>query len=80
MRRMTNSYVSSFGSKPTMGRVDSDYHITRRAPEAMSFNLKFLIATFLVAFGVVHIIAGTMMPRSSGDQPIEATTLGHHGD
>ena len=48
MRRMTNSYESSFGSKPTMGRVDSDYNVTRRAPEAMSLNLKYLIAKRLI--------------------------------
>ena len=46
---------------------------------SMSFKLRILMAAALVGFGILHLIAGTMMQRASS-KSTETATLTYTGD
>jgi hypothetical protein len=46
----------------------------------MSLTMKVLVVATLVGFGILHLIAGTIMQRASAKPPIETMMFAHNGD
>jgi hypothetical protein len=53
---------------------------TREASPETSLAVKIVIATVLVGFAILHIIAGAMIQQASTGHPVDATLLMHKGD
>jgi len=47
---------------------------------SMSLTMKVLVVAALVGFGILHLIAGTIMQGASEKPPIETITFVHNGD
>jgi len=59
-----------------------DYSIQRaRDPQpSMSLTMKVLTVATLVGFGILHLIAGTIMQRAPAKPPIETMMFTHNED
>jgi hypothetical protein len=47
---------------------------------SMSLHEKALIAGMLVGFGILHIVAGTILRTAAGNLPFENAMDAHRGD
>jgi hypothetical protein len=65
------------------GRLDmasGDYPCVPPAKPLMWFNVRTLTIIAVVGFGILHLIAGTIVSRASHDRPAESSSTGVRGD